>query len=34
MVEDDLDAMLLYLGSDASRAVTGSVITLDDGQSL
>ena len=34
MVEDDLDAMLLYLGSDAARAVTGSVITLDDGQSL
>ncbi len=34
MVEADLDAMLLYLGSDAARAVTGSVLTLDDGQSL
>jgi NAD(P)-dependent dehydrogenase (short-subunit alcohol dehydrogenase family) len=34
MEDSDLDAMLLYLGSDASRAVTGSVITLDDGQSL
>jgi NAD(P)-dependent dehydrogenase (short-subunit alcohol dehydrogenase family) len=34
MVEQDLDAMLLYLGSDACRAVTGSVFTLDDGQSL
>ena len=30
----DLDAMLLYLASDASRAVTGSVFTLDDGQTL
>jgi NAD(P)-dependent dehydrogenase (short-subunit alcohol dehydrogenase family) len=34
MVEEDLDPMLLYLGSDASRALTGSVFTLDDGQSL
>lgn len=34
MVEEDLDSMLLYLGSDDCRAVTGSVITLDDGQSL
>ncbi|MDR3511303.1 MAG: SDR family NAD(P)-dependent oxidoreductase [Caulobacteraceae bacterium] len=34
MVEADLDPMLLYLGSDAARAVTGSVFTLDDGQSL
>ena len=34
MVEADLDPMLLYLGSDASRALTGSVFTLDDGQSL
>jgi NAD(P)-dependent dehydrogenase (short-subunit alcohol dehydrogenase family) len=34
MVEADLDPMLLYLGSDASRAVTGSAFTLDDGQSL
>ena len=30
----DLDAMSLYLASDASRAITGSVFTLDDGQSL
>jgi NAD(P)-dependent dehydrogenase (short-subunit alcohol dehydrogenase family) len=34
MVEEDLDAMLLYLASDASRAVTGSTFTLDDGQTL
>lgn len=34
MAESDLDPMLLYLGSDACRAITGSVITLDDGQSL
>lgn len=34
MVEADLDPMLLYLGSNAARAVTGSVFTLDDGQSL
>jgi NAD(P)-dependent dehydrogenase (short-subunit alcohol dehydrogenase family) len=34
MVEEDLDATLLYLGSDAARAVTESVFTLDDGQSL
>ena len=34
MVEADLDPMLLYLGADASRALTGSVFTLDDGQSL
>jgi NAD(P)-dependent dehydrogenase (short-subunit alcohol dehydrogenase family) len=34
MEEQDLDSMLLYLGSDDCRAVTGSVITLDDGQSL
>ena len=34
MREDDLDAMALYLCSDAARAVTGSVFTLDDGQSL
>jgi NAD(P)-dependent dehydrogenase (short-subunit alcohol dehydrogenase family) len=34
MEADDLDAMLLYLASDASRAVTGSVFTLDDGQTL
>ncbi len=34
MEADDLDAMLLYLSADASRAVTGSVFTLDDGQTL
>ncbi|HEV2649899.1 MAG TPA: SDR family NAD(P)-dependent oxidoreductase [Rhizomicrobium sp.] len=30
----DLDGMLLLLASDASRAMTGSVLTIDDGQSL
>ena len=30
----DLDATLLYLASDASRAVTGAAFTIDDGQSL
>lgn len=34
MDEEDLDAMVAYLVSDAARAVTGSVFTLDDGQSL
>ena len=34
LTEEDLDAMALYLASDASRAVTGSVFTLDDGQTL
>jgi len=34
MVEEDLDAMALYLASDASRAITGAVFTLDDGQTL
>lgn len=34
MAEEDLDAMALYLASDASRAITGSVFTLDDGQTL
>lgn len=34
MEADDLDAMALYLASDASRAVTGSIFTLDDGQTL
>jgi NAD(P)-dependent dehydrogenase (short-subunit alcohol dehydrogenase family) len=29
-----LDAMLLYLCSDASAEVTGASFTLDDGQSL
>lgn len=30
----DLDAMLLYLASDASAGVTGTSFTIDDGQSL
>lgn len=34
MREDDLDGALLYFSSDASRATTGSVLTVDDGQSL
>ena len=34
MAEEDLDAMIAHLASDASRAVTGSVFTLDDGQTL
>ena len=34
MRDSDLDAMLLYLASDQSSYVTGSVFTLDDGQSL
>jgi NAD(P)-dependent dehydrogenase (short-subunit alcohol dehydrogenase family) len=31
---DSLDEMVLHLCSDASSAMTGSVITIDDGQSL
>jgi NAD(P)-dependent dehydrogenase (short-subunit alcohol dehydrogenase family) len=31
---ESLDAMVLHLCSDASSAMTGSVITIDDGQSL
>ncbi len=34
MDEDSLDAMMLYLASDASGPVTGSVFTIDDGQTL
>ncbi|MBO9707709.1 MAG: SDR family oxidoreductase [Caulobacter sp.] len=34
METGDLDAMALYLCSDEARAVTGSVFTVDDGQSL
>jgi NAD(P)-dependent dehydrogenase (short-subunit alcohol dehydrogenase family) len=30
----DLDGMLLLIASEASRAMTGSVLTVDDGQSL
>lgn len=32
--ESDLDGMLLLLCSDASRAITGSLLTVDDGQGL
>lgn len=34
MEESDLDAMILLLASNASRAITGSIIDVDDGQSL
>ena len=34
MTADSLDAMAIYLASDASAAITGSSFTLDDGQSL
>lgn len=34
MEDDSLDALILYLCSDASKAVTGSAFTIDDGQSL
>ncbi len=34
MREDDLDPLLLYLGSDAAGAVTGASFDIDDGQSL
>jgi NAD(P)-dependent dehydrogenase (short-subunit alcohol dehydrogenase family) len=30
----DLDGMFLLLASDASRAITGSLLTVDDGQAL
>jgi len=32
--EADLDGLLLLLCSDASRTITGSLLTIDDGQSL
>ncbi|MGZ5923528.1 MAG: SDR family NAD(P)-dependent oxidoreductase [Rhizomicrobium sp.] len=32
--ESDLDGMLLLLASGASRTITGSLLTVDDGQSL
>lgn len=32
--EKDLDAMMLLLASDTSNAITGSLMTVDDGQSL
>ena len=31
-VESDLDGALLLLASDASRAITGTTLTVDDGQ--
>lgn len=34
MEAQDLDGLLLLLASDASRAITGAVLTIDDGQSL
>ncbi|MFA6114711.1 MAG: SDR family NAD(P)-dependent oxidoreductase [Sphingomonas sp.] len=34
MGEDSLDSALIYLCSDQSAYVTGSVVTVDDGQSL
>ena len=34
MDEQDLDGMMLWLCADASRAVTGSMFVLDDGQTL
>jgi NAD(P)-dependent dehydrogenase (short-subunit alcohol dehydrogenase family) len=32
--ESDLDGMFLLLASDASRTITGSLLTVDDGQAL
>jgi len=32
--EQDLDGMLLLLASPAARAITGALLTVDDGQSL
>ena len=34
MEAEDLDAALLMLSGPAGRAITGTVITIDDGQSL
>lgn len=34
MAQEDLDPVIGWLTSDASRAVTGSVVTVDDGQSI
>ena len=32
--ESDLDGTFLLLASDASRTITGALLTVDDGQSL
>jgi enoyl-[acyl-carrier-protein] reductase (NADH) len=34
MAEGDLAAMAMLLCSDAAGAITGSVVTVDDGQTL
>lgn len=34
MEQSDLDPVITWLTSDASKSVTGSVVTVDDGQSL
>jgi NAD(P)-dependent dehydrogenase (short-subunit alcohol dehydrogenase family) len=34
MVQEDLDPVISWLTSDASQSVTGSVVTVDDGQSI
>jgi hypothetical protein len=34
MNADDLDAAFLMLTGPAAKAITGSIITIDDGQSL
>ena len=34
MAQEDLDPVISWLTSDASRSVTGSVVTVDDGQSI
>jgi NAD(P)-dependent dehydrogenase (short-subunit alcohol dehydrogenase family) len=33
MQSDDMSDLLIYLSSDSSKAVTGSIFTIDDGQS-
>ncbi len=34
MHENDLDAMFLLLASEGAKAITGSVLVVDEGQSL
>ena len=34
MAQEDLDPVISWLTSDASKSVTGSVVTVDDGQSI